>query len=206
MALPVNVRSIDVLRSVREAFILFAEDSKHAMDSMESEIRRCIDWLTHDQRIHWQTEVKRRIEKLSSAKAELHRKQISQKSGVKHDTEQREAIREAKERLEEAQDKVENIHKWLPLVERAVMEYNGQARPFADLLEFEVERSIELLDRMINALDDYVRIQPPETYRPTPPPAVAASAVNAMPTTPAVESTPEVAAEADVEPSPEEAR
>ena len=206
MALPVNVRNIDVLRSVREAFILFSEDSKHAMDSMESEIRRCIDWLTHDQRIHWQNEVKRRIEKLSSAKAELHRKQISQKSGVKHDTEQREAIREAKERLEEAQDKVENIHKWLPLVEQAVMEYNGQARPFADLLEFEVERSIELLDRMINALDEYVRIQPPETHRPTPPPAVAASLMSGQLATPVEVSAPEVAVEGDVDSSPEEAR
>ena len=206
MALPVNVRNIDVLRSVREAFILFSEDSKHAMDSMESEVRRCIDWLTHDQRIHWQNEVKRRIEKLSSAKAELNRKQISQKSGVKHDTEQREAIREAKERLEEAQDKVENIHKWLPLVEQAVMEYNGQARPFADLLEFEVERSIELLDRMINALDEYVHIQPPETFRPTLPPASAATAVGAQPSTPAVESIPELPAEGNADSSPKEAR
>lgn len=206
MALPVNVRSIDVLRSVREAFVLFAEDSKHAMGSMESEIRRCIDWLTHDQRIHWQTEVKRRTEKLSSAKAELHRKQISQKSGVKHDTEQREAIREAKGRLEEAEDKVENIHRWLPLVERAVMEYNGQARPFADLLEFEVERSIELLDRMINALDDYVRLQPPETYRPTPPPAVATGVTSGQPACPAEVSIPDDAAERDVDTSPEESR
>ena len=76
MALPVDVSSIDVLRSVRDAFVLFADDSRNALGSMESEIRRAIDWLTHDQRIYWQTEVKRRTEKLSSAKAELHRKQI----------------------------------------------------------------------------------------------------------------------------------
>jgi chromosome segregation ATPase len=177
MALPVDVRSIDVLQSVREAFILFAEDSSHALESMASETRRCIDWLTHDQRIYWMTEVKRRTEKLSSAKAELHRKQISQKSGNKHDTEQREAIREAKQRLEEAEDKVENVERWLPIVERAVMEYNGQARPFADLLEFDVQRSIEMLDRMINALEEYTRLSAPETHKPTAPLAAPATAI-----------------------------
>jgi hypothetical protein len=205
MALPVDVRSIDVLRSVRESFILFSEDSGHALDSMESEIRRCIDWLTHDQRIYWQSEVKRRVEKLSSAKAELNRKQITGKSEQKHDTEQREAIREAKQRLEEAQDKVENVQRWLPLVQQAVMEYNGQARPFADLLEFEVERSIELLDRMINALEEYTHLAPPETFRPAPPPAVAATTVLAPPAPAVVEPVAEVAAESDVEPSPKEA-
>ena len=186
MALPVDVRSIDVLRSVREAFVLFSEDSSHALDSMESEIRRCVDWLTHDQRIFWQTEVKRRTEKLSSAKAELNRKQITGKSEQKHDSEQREAVREAKHKLEEAHEKVENVARWLPMVERAVMEYNGQARPFADLLEFEVERSIEMLDRMISALEEYVRLTPPETYRPTPPPPAATSVATPPPAPAAV--------------------
>ena len=76
MALPVDVSSIDVLRSVREAFVLFADDARHALGAMESELRRAIDWLTHDQRLYWLGEVKRRTEYLSSAKAELSRKQL----------------------------------------------------------------------------------------------------------------------------------
>ena len=34
------------------------------------EIRRCIDWLTNDRRLYWQSEIKDRKEDLSNAKAE----------------------------------------------------------------------------------------------------------------------------------------
>lgn len=168
MALPVDVSSIDVLRAVREAFILFAEDAQSSLGSMDAEIRRCIDWLTHDQRVYWQSEIKKRTEKLSEAKAELHRKQLSQMFGQHaHDSEQREHVRDAKRRLEEAEDKLEQVRRWLPVVERAVMEYNGQARPFADLVEFDVERSVGLLDNMIGALEEYIQIAPPTTTKPS---------------------------------------
>lgn len=206
MALPVDVRSVDVLRAIREAFILFTDDSKHALDSMESEVRRCIDWLTHDQRIYWQNEVKRRKEKVSEAKAELHRKQISNMHGQNaHDSEQREGVREAVRRLEEAEDKVENVHRWLPLVERAVMEYNGQARPFADMLEFDAKSAIDALDRMITALDEYMALTAPVSNRPEA--TVVTSAANPIVTVtapaetkPATEAKPEIPDE-DKEPS-----
>ena len=173
MALPVDVSSIDVLRSAREALLLFTEDAQAALGATESEINRCVDWLTHDQRMYWQSEVKRRHEGLSEVKAELHRKQLSQTPGsAPRDSEQREAVRTAKRRLEEAEDKIELLKRWLPEVERAIMEYQGQARTFADLLEFDVDRSVEGLDRMIAALDDYVRTSAPETI----PARLAASA------------------------------
>ena len=61
-------------------------------------------------------------------------------------------------------------------------EYNGQARPFADSLEFEVERCAELLGRMILALEDYIRDAPPISNAPRsvlPTPTSAPSAVAA---------------------------
>ena len=179
MALPVDVRSIDVLAAVREALVLFVEDAKSAMGSMDGEIRRCVDWLTHDQRIHWQAEIKRRDAELAAAKAELNRKQLSQAHGGQvHDSDQRENVRTAKRRLAEAEEKLEEVKRWLPVVQRAVMGYHGQARPFADLVEFDVGRSVELVDRMIAALEDYMRDDPPRT---APPIASTASASASVP-------------------------
>ena len=43
------------------------------------------------------------------------------------------------------------------------MEYDGAARSFADMLEADLERSTDIVGRMIDALDDYLRINPPET-------------------------------------------
>jgi hypothetical protein len=169
MALPVDVSSIDVLRSVREALILFGDDGRNALGTMDMEIQRCVDWLANDQRLYWQSEVKRRIELLARAKAELHRKGVGLPPGAQpHDSEQREAVREAKHRLEEAEDKLENVKRWVPVLDRAVMEYQGQAKPFAEVLEFDVERAVELVDRMIGALDDYVRMTAPTTAQDRP--------------------------------------
>ena len=171
MALPVDVSSIDVLLTVREALALFADDGKNALGETDMEVRRCIDWLTHDQRIYWQDEIKKRKEDLSEAKAELYRKQLSQMHGQNaHDSEQRENVREAKHRLEEAEDKLETLRRWVPKLEQAVMEYHGRARSFADMIEFDVVRMIEMMDRMIDALEEYTRLAPPETK-----PAIAPS-------------------------------
>jgi len=196
MALPVNVSSIDVLRSVREGLILFADDGRNALGTMEMEIRRCVDWLTNDQRLYWQAEVKRRDDLLGRAKAELHRKGMGLAPGQQaHDSEQREAVREAKRRLEEAQEKVELVRRWLPVLDRAVMEYEGQARPFAEVLEYDVERSVELLDRMIAALEDYIRVAPPETAVRAVATSTAAPATSTAPpaTAPTVTSSPATA-------------
>jgi len=164
MALPIDVSSIDALRFARETLILFTDDAQGALGAMESEIRRCVDWLTHDQRMYWQSEVKRREQALAEAKAELHRKQLSQMfGGESHDSEQREAVRNAKRKLEDALDKVELVKDSLPVLERAVMEYQTQAHPFADLLEFDAKRSTEMIDRMIGALEDYIRETAPQS-------------------------------------------
>ncbi len=164
MVLPIDVSSLDALRLARESLILFTVDAEGSLGAMESEIRHCLDWLAHDQRMYWQTEVNRREQRLAEAKAELHRKQLSQMfGGEAHDSEQREMIRNSKRRLEEAEDKVELVQRSLPILERAVLEYQTQARPFADLLEFDARRSTEMIDRMIEALEDYIRETAPST-------------------------------------------
>ena len=43
------------------------------------------------------------------------------------------------------------------------MEYEGQARPFSDMIEFDAEKSVELVDRMIVALEEYLRMEAPMT-------------------------------------------
>ncbi len=163
MALPIDVSSVEVLQEVREALLLFGDDAKNALGATEMEIRRCIDWLTNDQRIHWQNEIKKRKEKLSEAKAELSRKQLSSMTENAQDSEQREKVREAKHRLEEAEDKLETVRGWIPELQRAVMEYDGVARGFGDMLEFDLLRSVEMMERMIIAIEEYTALQAPQT-------------------------------------------
>ncbi len=164
MALPVDVKSIDILKDFRAHLCHFGEDAKHALAAVEMEINRMVDWLTNDRRLYWQAEIRRRHDDLLQAKTELHRKRTSQMFG--HDaslSEPRELLRIAKLRLEEAEQKLEKVKKWGPQLQQAILEYQSQARPLSDMIDGDLAHSLTLLDNMITALEEYTTSAPPST-------------------------------------------
>src|SRR5438270_8112 len=117
MSQSANVRSVDAIRDFRVALTNFAEEARTALSSAEMEVRRTQDWLTRDQLTHWQAQIKRRNELLSMARTELHRRRLSQQgSDAISDTEQKEAVRIAQRRLEEAEQRVALIKRWVPVL------------------------------------------------------------------------------------------
>ena len=73
-----NVSSVDAIRDFKIALINFAEDAKNGLGATEMEIRQVRNWLQRDQLSYWQSQVKRGQERLSMARADLHRRQLSQ--------------------------------------------------------------------------------------------------------------------------------
>jgi hypothetical protein len=157
-----NVRSIDALRDMKMALQTFAEEARVALDGVEMEIRQLRNWLERDQLSYWRSQVKKGQEQVAMAKSELFRKQLSASDAVS-DTEQKEALRHAKRKLAEAEDKVERIKKWSPVLEHAIAEYHSQSQPLGDRLSGNLVNSLALLERMITTLDSYVDLAPPST-------------------------------------------
>jgi hypothetical protein len=161
-----GVRSIDAIKEFREVLCRFGDDSKNALGAVDMEIRRALDWLEHEQPFHWQKEIKRRNLEMSDARTALHRKNLSAASGYVPDVSvEKEAIRVAKHRLEEAEQKLQKTRRWVPVLQHAIAEYQGQARPLGDMLGVDLERALALLDRMVMALEGYVSTAPPSAYR-----------------------------------------
>jgi hypothetical protein len=152
-----NVGSIDAIREFREALGSFVEDARNALTAVEMENRRLNEWVKNTQRLYWLNEVKRRREKMNEIRGELHRKKLSGAG----DTEAKEAVRIAKHRLQESELKVEIVKKAAPILQHAIDEYLGLARPLGDMLGGELEHCMALLERMADALDDYLRISAP---------------------------------------------
>jgi hypothetical protein len=177
-----NVRSIESLKRFKVALINFADEGKNSLNGVDMEVRRTHDWLVRDQVFYWKSQVKQRQEALAQARSELHRRQISQMgSDAVSDTEQKEAVREAQRRLREAEDKVERVKRWVPVLEHAIAEYHSQTRPLGDRLSGGLERSLLLLDRMVDALDAYVSIAPPSAPRVDTDGSPASAATTAAP-------------------------
>jgi len=158
-----QVTSIDSLKHLYEGIVQYREDAKNALISVEMECRRATDFL-NQQKAYWAEELKRRKEKLAMAQSELHRKKLQAKpGGAVQDSDQKEAVRLATARVREAEAKIEVVKKWVSPLQHAIDEYHGKSRPLGDMLEGEVEKSLGLLGRMVDALEAYVHMAPPTT-------------------------------------------
>jgi hypothetical protein len=99
---------------------------------------------------------------ISEARTELHRRRLSQtNSDVISDSDQKEALRMAQRRLHDAEEKVDRIKRWVPVLEHALSEYHGQAQPLGDRLSGSLMASLAMLERMIVALEEYAAIEAP---------------------------------------------
>jgi len=165
-----NVRSVDAIKCFKVALINYAEEARNALSSAEMEIRQVRNWLERDQLTYWQSQVKRNQEKLAMARTELNRRRLSQaNSDAISDSEQKEAVREGQRRLREAEEKIELIKRWIPVLEHAVSEYHSQSQPLGDRLSGRFVATVNVLDRMINTLDAYLAMSPPTAPSVAPP-------------------------------------
>jgi hypothetical protein len=153
MADAAKVTSIDGIREFREALGNFIEDARNALTAVEMENRRVNEWVKNTQRLYWINEVKRRREKMNEIRGELHRRKLSGAG----DTEAKEQVRIANARLRVAEEKVEIVKKAAPVLQHAIDEYLGLARPLGDMLTGDLEHAMALLQHMADALDAYIR-------------------------------------------------
>jgi chromosome segregation ATPase len=202
-----NVRSVEAIQAFKIALINFAEDARNALGSVDMEIRMVRNWLVRDQLSYWQSQIKRCQERLAMARTELHRRKLSQSnSDAVSDTEQKEAVRDAQRRLQEAEDKVMRIKRWIPILEHAISEYDSQSQPLGDRLSGSFVATLNLIDRMLDALDSYLSTAAPSTPIARPPrPAGAEEAESRTPREAAAAEDPSPPVEAAEEKEPEPA-
>jgi hypothetical protein len=167
MSRAANVLSTDTLKDFKITLVNFGEEARNALSGVEMELRRTRDWLERDQLGYWTAQVKRRQEELMQARADLHKRKISQQgSDAVSDTEQKEALREAQKRLRIAEEKVELIKKKLiPFLHHEIAEYHSHSQPLGDHLSGGFERSIAAMEKMMIALESYLALRAPSAPR-----------------------------------------
>ena len=155
-----QVHAIQRLVDFESSVKTFIDKAKSAMGSNTMEIRRCQGWL-ETQLDQWKGEIRRAEEAVFAAKNELARKKMMRISDRPPDTtDQEKILRRARARLEHAEEKRDNTKKWLMRFPDEVEEYDGQARPFQDMLEFEMVKMVLFLQQKIAALEAYQKINP----------------------------------------------
>jgi hypothetical protein len=166
MSKSANVLSLQTLKDFKLAMITFAEDARNSLSGVDIERRRMRDWLERDQLGYWQSQIKRRQEDLMQARADLHKRKISQQgSDAVSDAEQKENLREATRKLRVAEEKLAQIKRLIPVLHHAIDEYHSHSQPLGDHLSGGFEKSLFTLEKMVGSLEAYLALAAPESPR-----------------------------------------
>jgi hypothetical protein len=164
-----HVTSIDAVREFKALLILFCDQAKEALMSVEMESRRMLDWVGREQLAYWQRMIRVRQNELAQAKADLFRKKLPGIHGREPDViEEKKAVRLAQMRLEEAEEKVEKCKEWARQLPRSIEEYTAPAHQLAGLVEGDLPVVVANLQKILGSLDAYTELMAPKGGRSAP--------------------------------------
>jgi len=162
MSSQARVHSIDSLKELRVALALYGEDTLGALGAVEAEVRRTVRWLQEERPLYWQEQIKRRREQVSMARAEVFKRNLQKRPDYTPPmSEQKEALRKAEDSLLDAEKRLAMVKKWQPLFKQAVLEYHGSIQRIKDLAAADIPRAVNVLTRLIDSLEAYLRLAPP---------------------------------------------
>jgi hypothetical protein len=169
-----RIDSIDALKNLRTSLTNFAKKISTALDEADFDIQQTLHWLQHDRYSYWKNELRVRADHLTKAKRELKRKEAFDKSvsgGHLSFIDEKKALAAAQRRFEEAEDKLNKIRRWIPLLEKEGNDCRASLQGLSALISVDLPNERAHIDQMIYALESYVNLEAP---LPPSPQAVAA--------------------------------
>jgi hypothetical protein len=162
MSSQATVHSVEALKDFRVALALYSEDTLGALGAIDAEVRRTVRWLEQERPAYWQDQIKRRRELVSQARAEVFRKNLQKRADYTPPmSEQKENLRKAEASLQDAEKRLTMVKKWQPRLQHAALEYHASVQRLKDLAGADIPAAVDLLSRLIDALEAYLQVQPP---------------------------------------------
>lgn len=151
--MPARVTSIGALGALRAKLIVFTTTATQTLDEAAGEVRRMRQWVRHDQRMHWQGELRRRQKKLDQAIQELMGARMS---SLRTSTAAQEvAVTRARRAMHEAEEKMRRVKHWDRNFDLVVDPLAKQFGALRTVLEHDMPRAIAFLSEAQRALEAY---------------------------------------------------
>jgi hypothetical protein len=151
-----HVTSIDSIESFRVALINYLAKVRPALDDAIDDVSRTRDWLQHDQRRHWENEVKRRRRAVEEAEQAVFSARISNFREVS--TAENTAVLRARRALNDAEEKLRMVKKWLRDFDNRVEPLVKQLEQVQTMFGNTMPRSIAHLAGLVKTLDAYANV------------------------------------------------
>jgi len=152
-----NVCSISAVASFRASLCTFDENALRVLNAIEQVAQGMLQWLEHDVPLYWRQQVRHCYDNVARTRASLDTCRMRTVGGRKPACiEEQMAFRAAKQKLRDAEEKIEIARKWANRIRREVDEYRGRVMKLKLCLECDVPRTIALLERILSSLEAYV--------------------------------------------------
>jgi len=155
-----NVRSIEAVRDFRIALLIFQQNVTDALMSMQEQVYSALDWMENDRPRHWHQQELKAFDEISAARIALESARM-RKSMDDHRPsliEEKQALKDAKDRLTFCQEKMRIVKTMCVKVRHETDEFRGRMSQLERLLETDLPGMIALLERMLTALESYADI------------------------------------------------
>ena len=158
-----RVTSIDVLPLLSAALQKFRAEGVNAIDDLEIELRRAIEWIHHDRKEFWMHELHRSQEALNQARLQLQQAKMIKRVGDHEPacSDEKRALEKAKRRVETAHWKVEAVRHWSGVIDKAVDDFRRARTQFGLWLEVDLSRAAADLNELSESLVNYISMKTP---------------------------------------------
>jgi hypothetical protein len=174
-----QVTRIDALGEFRASLIVFRATAQRALDEAVGTVSRARQWVRHEQRMHWEHEIRRRQKKLDEAQQEMMRARLS--SLQDRTDAQQNAVTKARNALREAEEKLRAVKRWDREFDLVALPLVKQLDGMRGALEHEMPKALAFLANAQHALDVYSEKQAAPTEAPVSEPSVELSEGNTAP-------------------------
>ncbi len=161
-----RIDSFTALSEFRASLATFASIAANALDEAGTDIQRTIQWLREDRYRHWKSQVEARTSQYTRAKLALKQREVLDRAiaGTRSGcVEERRAVQIAERRLRDAENKFRLVRVYGRQIEKESLEYKGAIHGLISAIEVDIPNACASLDHMVNSLEQYVALAPPET-------------------------------------------
>jgi hypothetical protein len=158
--MPASVQSIDALWEFRGHLLEFAHVAHQALDILQVEARRGVDWLTVDRVKYWKNENRKAWDNVSRCKDAVHQARIQRQIAdhIPDCIDEKKALAKAQEYLKLTERKLAALQHWCREVSHAMNEFEGRYSATASVLDGDIPRAVAVLERLAQHLEEYTKL------------------------------------------------
>lgn len=159
---PAQVHSIAAIERLRNSLARFEHLSTGALDGLNAELQRAIDWIEHDRPAYWKKQAQVAADEVHQAKLDLERCLMFPVADERPTCrEERANLKKSQVRLEHCREKCEQVKHWNRQLKHELFEYEGRVGQLRRMLENQVPASRAKLQQIVQRLEEYQIERPP---------------------------------------------